>query len=175
MAVHVWSRDGIYLGQIGKAGYGKLDISHPENEELKKALDALLARPPMSDAGGFEVRFPNQPSRYLEFPDEDWLNVAAVRRYCLPDAANQRTSDCPERGIRRRLAPFAPVRTSRVPHDARHCLEAPGRPVRHVQRRCLTAAGCTHASRGQGSRAIGQAAREAPPPGRTVVDLCHRN
>jgi hypothetical protein len=40
----------VYLGQIAKAGYGKLDISE-HNEHLKKALDALLAHRPVSDGG----------------------------------------------------------------------------------------------------------------------------
>ena len=76
MAVHVWSKDGEYLGQI--AGRDDLfDVSDPGNKELMRATDVLLGRPPISDSGGIDVRFGDQ-RRYLEFPSEDWLGVAAI-------------------------------------------------------------------------------------------------
>jgi hypothetical protein len=78
MAVHVWSKDGDYLGEIGKGGYERLAVSDADNKELMRALDVLLGRPPITDSGGFEVRFGSQPARYLEFPGEDWLDVAAI-------------------------------------------------------------------------------------------------
>jgi hypothetical protein len=75
MAVHVW-RDGDYLGLIAKGGRDTLGIS-PDSDELRRALDTLLAQPPISDTGGIE-RFGSKPVRFLEFPKEDWLDVAAV-------------------------------------------------------------------------------------------------
>jgi hypothetical protein len=77
MAVHVWSKDGEYLGEIAKGGYERLGVSDANNEELMRAVGVLLDRPPISDGGGFEVRFGSR-SRFLEFPEQDWLDVAAI-------------------------------------------------------------------------------------------------
>jgi hypothetical protein len=78
MTVHVWSKDGEYLGHIAKGNRETLGVSDNSNEELMRALNVVLERPPISDSGGFEVRFGSKPLRYLEFPDEDWLDVAAI-------------------------------------------------------------------------------------------------
>jgi len=84
MAVHVW-KDDEYIGQIASFLH-EVGVTgeHPEKQAL---LDALMAAPPMNDAGGIELRFGNplgnQHKQWLEFPSEDWLAVSALL-YLVP-------------------------------------------------------------------------------------------
>jgi hypothetical protein len=99
MAVHVWSKDGDYLGQIAGVRHEQLGVSDNSNKELMRALDVLMGRPPRSDMGGFEIRFGNQRPNYLEFATEGWLDVAAIlylppagfRVHVIREAVDERT------------------------------------------------------------------------------------
>lgn len=75
MTVHVWTKDGEYIGEIFHERFDRLEMKG-EHADKQAVMDALLSRPPMNDMGGIDLK--TDKRRFLEFPSEEWLHVAAV-------------------------------------------------------------------------------------------------
>jgi hypothetical protein len=76
MTVHVWTREGEYLGYVWTQPPDRVDfVGNAEGEKVKAALMSVAR-----DAGSdfIEIRVAGRMNKTVEFPGPDWVAVAAI-------------------------------------------------------------------------------------------------
>jgi hypothetical protein len=77
MTVHVWAREGEYLGYLWTQFPDRLDFVGNEEEE-EKVKAALMSVVREADSDFIEIRVVGRWQRTIEFPGPDWLAIAAI-------------------------------------------------------------------------------------------------
>ncbi len=79
MTVHVWTREGEYLGYVWTQFPDRLDFFGNGNEEEGEKVKAALMSV-ARDAGSdfIEIRVAGRMNKTVEFPGPDWVAIAAI-------------------------------------------------------------------------------------------------